>query len=91
MLPFILYMGLFTNYVVLEGTACYEGLLLAPAEGCGRGQGFIGPSGKILCFFLLILGFFWCLVVTSVTLINNLSNFFKKAQKNPTEITKKLK
>ena len=40
--------------------------------------------------FLLILGLFWCPVVTSLTLNRNLSNF-KNIQKNPKEKNQKSK
>ena len=65
---------------VLEGTARYAGFLLAPAEGSGRGQGFLCPSGqKKACN--AVLAYFWCSVVTSVTLSSNLCNFEKKILK----------
>ena len=41
--------------------------------------------------FLLVLGDFWCLLVTLVTLRINLSNFEKKIQKNPIKSKKKQK
>ena len=50
-------------YKVLEDTARYVGLLLAPAEGFGGGQGFFCPSGKkiifydVFAFFRPFLGF----------------------------------
>ena len=49
------------------------GLLLAPAEG---------QKKIFLMLFLLILGHFSCLVVTSVTLRSNLSNFEKNPKKS---------
>ena len=58
---------------VLKGTARYVGLLLAPAEG---------QKKIFLMLFLLILGHFSCLVVTSVTLRSNLSNFEKNPKKS---------
>ena len=65
----------YTNLLlnILEDTARYAGLLLAPVEGLGRG------------FF----GNFWCPVVTLVTFSSNLSDFErnpkkpKKSKKNP--------
>ena len=69
---------------LLEGTARYAGLLLAPAEGFGRARGFFCPSGKKRAFDAI--GHFWCLVVTSVTFSSNLINFEKKSKetkKNP--------
>ena len=70
---------------VLKGTARYVGLLLAPAEG---------QKKIFLMLFLLILGHFSCLVVTSVTLRSNLNNFEKnpkKIKKNPKKNPKKSK
>ena len=57
---------------ILEDTARYAGLLLAPAEGFGRG--FFCPSGKKRAFLLFwpIFGNFWCPVVTMVTFSSNL-------------------
>ena len=44
----------------LEDTARYAGLLLAPAEGFGRG--IFPPLGKkkLIMLFWPILGHFWC-------------------------------
>ena len=72
----------FPYYKKLEGRARYAGLILAPAEGFGRG--FFGPSGKkeLFTLFVPILGHFWCSVVTSVTFSSNLSNFEKNAKKS---------
>ena len=61
----------------LEGTARYAGLLLAPAEGFG-----LRPRLFLPFVFLLILGHFWCSVVTSVTFSSNLSNFEKNQKKS---------
>ena len=55
----------------LEGTARYAGLLLAPAEGFDfRPRLFLafGPKKELFMRFVLILGHFWCSVVTLVTL-----------------------
>ena len=64
-----------------EGKARYVGLLLATVEDFG--QDFFFPLGKKidLTLFVLILGDFWCSVVTSVTFSSNLSNFNKKPKK----------
>ena len=63
--------------------ARYAGQLLAPAKV------FFGPFGKkgLIKLFWLILGHFWCSVVTLVTFNSNLSNFEKK----PKEVLKILK
>ena len=61
----------------LGGTARYPGLLLAPAEGFG-----LWP--RLFTLFVIILGNFWCSVVTSVIFSSNISNF-----KNKTENLKK--
>ena len=50
--------------LLLEHTARYVGLLLAPAEGFGRGI----FSGKNRAFFA-VLANFWCPVVTLVILV----------------------
>ena len=74
----------------LEDTARYAGLLLAPAEGFGRG--FFCPLGKKKAFFMLfwpIYGNFWCPVVTVVTFSSNLSNF-ERNQKNKKNPKKKI-
>ena len=68
------------NYSVyiLEGTARYAGLLLAPAEVFGQGRGFFLPfwgEKELYTLCVLILGHFWCSAVTSVNFNNNLSNF----------------
>ena len=56
----------FAQYLKLEDTARYAGFLLA-------------PSGKkeLFMLFSLILGCFWCSVVTSVTFSSNLKKFEK--------------
>ena len=64
----------------LEGTAHYEGLLLAPAEGFGLR--FFQAKKEHLTLFWLTLGHFWHSVVTSVTFSSNLSNFEKKTKKS---------
>ena len=75
----------------LEGTARYAGFtssscggLLPPAEA------FFALRAKkgLFMLFLLTLGLFWCLVVTSVTFSGNLSNFEKKSKKQKTNIYK---
>ena len=80
-------------HMILEDTARYAGLLLAPAEGFGL---------WLIMLFWPIFGNFWCPVVTLVTFSSNLSTFkrnpppknipknsnnFKKS-KNPTESKK---
>ena len=79
--------------LTLEDTARYAGLLLASAEGFGRG--FFCPSGKKRAFYAVLANFrlFWCSVVTSVTLSSNLSNFEKnpKIPKNPKKSLKNPK
>ena len=62
----------------LEDTARYAGLLLAPAEGFGRGL-FLPGKKKLIMRFWPILGHFWCPVVTLVTFSSNSSNF----ERNP--------
>ena len=66
----------------LEGAARYAGLLLAPADGFGLQTGLslaLWAQKELFCCFsfFLILGHFWCLVVSSVTFSKNLSNFKK--------------
>ena len=41
---------------LLEGTACYAGLLLAPVEGLGRGFFALGAKKEHFMLFLLIFG-----------------------------------
>ena len=68
------------NNTLLEDTACYAGLLLAPAEGFGRE--FFLPLGQkkdrgnhaVLADFRP----FWCSVVTLVTFSSNLREGSKK-------------
>ena len=77
---------------LLEGTARYAGL---PLSALAFGQGFFCPSGKkeLLTLFVLMLGHFWCSVVTFVTLSSNSSNFEKNSKnpkKNP-KMSKKIK
>ena len=69
---------------ILEGTARYAGLLLATAEGFGRGQGFFCPSGKKRAFNAVCVYFRPFLVFSSnlVTFSSNLSNFEKNLKKN---------
>ena len=68
---------------LLEDTARYGGLLLAPAEGFGRGLFLpFGQKNNLLCF-LANFWQFWCPVVTLVTL--------KIVQKIPKKIIKKIK
>ena len=66
----------------LKGTARYADLLRGPAEGLDlRRRLFFpfGPKKELSMLFLLILGHFWCSVITSVTFSSNLSDF----EKNP--------
>ena len=55
---------------IQEDTARYAGLLLASAEGFGRGRGFFCPSGKKKGFCALLANF-WQVLVSS----SNLGNF----------------
>ena len=65
---------------LLEATARYAGLLIAPAEGFGLrpwlflafGHGFFCPSAKKT--YYAVLAHFWFSVVTLVTFNSNLSN-----------------
>ena len=71
-------MELLDHYnTILEGTTCYAGFLLAPAEGFSLWQRLFCPLGKkgLFTLFVLTLCHFWCSVVTSVTFSSNLSNF----------------
>ena len=68
--------------MLVEDTAHYAGLLLAPAEGFDLWpRAFLALWAKkdliLLCW--PILGHLWCPVVTLVTFSSNLSNF----KKNP--------
>ena len=58
---------------IFRQTRRYSPLRKLSSSSCGG----LWPSGKKKLFrqFLLILGNFWCLVVTSVTFSSNLSNF----------------
>ena len=58
----------FSFLIVLEDTARYAGLLLAPPEGFGRG--FFCPSGKKRAYYA-VLAHFWHFLVSS----SNLGNF----------------
>ena len=51
------------NNTLLEDTACYAGLLLAPAEGFGR-EVFFCPEGKKRVNYSVSADFrpFWCSV-----------------------------
>ena len=74
---------------LLEDTARYAGLLLAPAEDFGLRPRLFLPfrqKRSLLCCFGPFLGGFWCPVVTLVTFSSNLSTFErnpKKKRKNP--------
>ena len=66
---------------LLEGTARYAGSLLAPAESYGLWLRICLPFAQKrepLTMFMLILGHFWCSVVTYVMFSSNLSQFKKK-------------
>ena len=83
------------NYI-LEDTACYAGLLLAPAEGFGLWPWLFQPFGQkksFLCCFGPFLAIFWCPVVAVVTFSSNLSNFERnqKKRKHPKKIPKNPK
>ena len=70
---------------ILEETAYYAGLLLAPAKGFGlRLRLFFAVRAKkgLFMLFSLILGHCWCSVVTSVTLSSTLSNIEKNPKKS---------
>ena len=67
----------------LEDTTRYTGLLLAPAEGFGRGLFFALQAKKgLFMLFWAVFGDFWCPVVTVVTFSSNLSNFERNPPKN---------
>ena len=55
---------------ILEGTSHFAGLLLAPAEG-------FGLQPRFFTLIVLILGHFWCSVVTYVTFSSDLNDFIK--------------
>ena len=59
------------SILALEGTARYAGLLLAPAEGSGRGRGFFFTFGKKKTFFMPIFAYLRPFLV----LCSKLSNF----------------
>ena len=71
------------NWEELEGTACYVALLLAHVEGFSLRLRYFFPLGKkeLFTLFVLILGNFWCSVVTCAGLRSNLS-YFEKGPKN---------
>ena len=64
--------------MLLENTARYAGLLLAPAEGFEH-----WPRQKkgFIMLFWLVFGDFWCPVVTLVIFSGNLSKFEKYQKK----------
>ena len=72
--------------IVLEGTARYAGLLLAPAEGFSRGFVSLRAKKELIMLFWPVFGNFWCPVVTLVTFSSNISNFERNTKK-----TKKIK
>ena len=64
--------------MIVEDTAHYLGLLLAPAEDFGRGRGFLAfVQKKLIMLFWPILGLLWCPVGPLLTFNSNLSNFEK--------------
>ena len=65
---------------LLEDTAQYAGLLLAPAEGFSLWpRAFLALRAKKAYYAVWpILGHFWCLVVPLVIFSGNLIIFFKK-------------
>ena len=63
-------------WLVLEITDRYAGLLLAPAKG-------FGLRPRLFMLFWLILGHFWCSVVTSLTLTSKKSQKSQKISKIP--------
>ena len=69
------------SLLILEDTARYAGLLVAPAEVFGLRPRDFCPSGKRKLIRLVwpILDHFLCPVVTLVTFISNFGNF----KKNP--------
>ena len=64
----------------LEDTAHYAGLLLAPAEGFGRGFCSLWAKKEHIMLFWRIFGNVWCPVVTWVTFSSNLSNFERNSK-----------
>ena len=65
---------------ILEDTASYAGLLLAPLESffC-----------RVQYAYYMVLANFWCPLVTLVTFSSNLSNF-KKNPKSPTKKNRRI-
>ena len=63
------------TYIILEDKAPYAGFLLAPAESFGLWPRLFlaGQKKTFFTLFMLILGHYWFLVVTSVT-FNNFEN-----------------
>ena len=57
----------FVFFLILEDTARYAGLLLAPVEGFGRG--FFCPSGKKRAYYA-VLAHFWQFLVSNSSLGN---------------------
>ena len=76
-------------YGVLEDTARYAGVLLAPAEGFGLRTSlffaFFRAKKEVIMLFWPFFGNFWCPVVTLVTFSSYISNF----ERNPKK-TKKI-
>ena len=85
--PFLLPCLFLLLLPILEDTARYAGLLLAPVEGF-----FGGQRKKFILLFWPIFGNFWCPVVNLVTFCRNLSKFKRnpKNQKNPKKIQKRV-
>ena len=73
----------FDYYLLLEDTARYPGLILAPAEGFGQGW-------EQKRAYYAVLGYFWSSVVTLVTFSSNLVVTLKVIQKNQNYATKKM-
>ena len=73
--------------MVLEDTARYAGLLLAPAESFGLWPRVFLPFGQKnnLSWFLANFRQLWCPVVTLVTLKE-----YKNSKKNPKKKQKKI-
>ena len=70
---------------ILEGTASYAGILLAPAEGFGLRPMLFLPFWAFYAVFAYFRPF-WCSVVTSASLSSNLSNLEKRRNKNLNKI-----
>ena len=86
---------MYTNF---SSTACYAGLLLAPAEVFGLQPRLFCPMGKkeLFTLFVLISGHFWYSVITSVMVNSNLSYFesypkISKTQKKNQKLQKSQK